>query len=93
MLIRQKITFFGRVQGVGFRYRAVQFAENIGLTGTVRHLEDGSVEIEAEGEEINISDFLDRLCHSSYITVTHLESQDIPLKGDTKFKIIDYPDF
>ncbi len=49
--IRKHIIFYGRVQGVGFRYYAVQKANQLGLTGWVKNLYDGSVEMEVEGEE------------------------------------------
>jgi acylphosphatase len=39
----------GRVQGVGFRYFARQRAEAHGVSGFVRNLPDGSVEVHAEG--------------------------------------------
>ncbi len=39
----------GRVQGVGFRYHALQAAQEGGLTGWVRNLRDGRVEVLAEG--------------------------------------------
>ncbi len=39
----------GRVQGVGFRWWARREADALGLAGTVRNREDGTVEIEAEG--------------------------------------------
>ena len=44
----------GRVQGVGFRYFALQEAVRIGVTGMVRNRADGSVEVEAEGERHEI---------------------------------------
>lgn len=39
----------GRVQGVGFRYFTRQRAEVHGISGFVRNLPDGSVEVHAEG--------------------------------------------
>ena len=46
---RRRICFYGRVQGVGFRYHLMQDARNQGLTGWVRNLADGSVEAEIQG--------------------------------------------
>lgn len=43
--IRKHIFFYGRVQGVGFRYYSVYKARQLGLTGWVKNLYDGSVEI------------------------------------------------
>lgn len=47
----------GRVQGVGFRWWTHREAARLGLTGTVRNLADGSVEVMARGPD----DALDRL--------------------------------
>jgi len=47
----------GRVQGVGFRYSACQKARSMRLSGWVRNLDDGSVEIFAEGPEEALSRF------------------------------------
>ena len=43
--IRKHIVFYGRVQGVGFRYYAVNKANQLGLTGWVKNLPDGTVEM------------------------------------------------
>ena len=44
--IRKHIFFYGRVQGVGFRYYSVYKSRQLGLTGWVRNLYDGTVEME-----------------------------------------------
>jgi acylphosphatase len=47
----------GRVQGVGFRFTTVEVASRFPVTGFVRNLPDGSVEIVAEGAEPAVLDF------------------------------------
>jgi len=51
----------GLVQGVGFRYSTFQVANELGVTGTVENQVDGSVSIEAEGEEKILYIFLNRV--------------------------------
>ena len=45
---------FGEVQGVGFRFFTLQEAGKIGLNGTVRNRIDGSVEVIAQGSEVQL---------------------------------------
>ncbi|MFH1965909.1 MAG: acylphosphatase [Acidobacteriota bacterium] len=47
----------GKVQGVGFRYFVVKEAQNLGLSGWVRNLPDGSVEARAEGQAESLEIF------------------------------------
>ena len=47
----------GVVQAVGFRYWTVRQAEELGLTGTVRNNDDGSVGILAEGPQSVVLEF------------------------------------
>jgi acylphosphatase len=45
----RRFLVLGQVQGVGFRYFAVRSAERAGVTGWVRNLPDGTVEVHAWG--------------------------------------------
>ncbi len=54
-IIRKHFIFSGRVQGVGFRYRACYGARQRGLTGWVCNLGNGTVEMEAQGKEDEIN--------------------------------------
>jgi acylphosphatase len=56
MSVRVYIT--GRVQGVCYRAETRQQACNLGLTGWVKNLPDGQVEILAEGEEQRVRDLI-----------------------------------
>jgi acylphosphatase len=51
----------GRVQGVGFRYFAKNKAEELHLTGWVRNLPDGTVEVLAVGPVPALEQFMQRL--------------------------------
>lgn len=53
------ITITGRVQGVGFRYSAYHEALDLGISGFVKNMPDGSVYIEAEGEDSTLEEFVE----------------------------------
>jgi acylphosphatase len=52
------ITIRGLVQGVTFRFSARVYAESIGICGYAKNEPDGSVRIEAEGDEENLKRFI-----------------------------------
>ena len=54
-----QIIISGRVQGVFFRASTKAVADQIGIKGFVKNLKDGTVLIEAEGEEVFMNDFID----------------------------------
>ena len=68
-MIRKHIYFSGRVQGVGFRYQAAYYARNLGLTGWVRNLSDGRVEMEVQGRETLIGQLILTLKNQPYIRI------------------------
>ena len=55
---RLNVFYSGRVQGVGFRFTVKMVAHEFDLTGTVRNLPDGRVEMIAEGERAELEQFL-----------------------------------
>ena len=51
----------GRVQGVGFRFFVQQNASELGLTGWVRNMDDGSVTMEIQGQEAPVDELERRI--------------------------------
>ena len=56
---RRTYLFTGRVQGVGFRYTARHAATGRNVTGYVRNLNDGRVELVMEGEDAEMDAVLE----------------------------------
>jgi acylphosphatase len=54
---RLHVYYSGRVQGVGFRYTTKSVALGFEVTGTVRNLSDGRVELVAEGDRTELEAF------------------------------------
>ncbi|KKK89719.1 hypothetical protein LCGC14_2730290, partial [marine sediment metagenome] len=59
--IRVHAVYRGRIQGVGFRFTAQRYANEIGVTGYVKNLWSGQVEIVAEGEREKVETFLEKI--------------------------------
>lgn len=54
---RLQVFYSGQVQGVGFRYQTKQVATGFEVTGIVRNLADGRVELTVEGEDGELREF------------------------------------
>jgi acylphosphatase len=80
----------GEVQGVGYREEVKRLAFGLNIFGCVRNLEDGRVEITAEGEDKSIEEFLDKINIKRYpIFVVDIEVEEESYKGEFKsFKVI-----
>lgn len=83
--IRRHIIFYGRVQGVGFRYYSVNKARQLGLTGWVKNLYDGSVEMEVQGVESKIDELILFMESRQYVNIENLEVKSMPLKMEYDF--------
>ena len=77
------ITVAGQVQGVGFRYHTYTMARQLGITGWVRNEYDGTVEIEAQGGDREMSLFLAEVKKGPFhARVDHMMALEISGKGD-----------
>lgn len=82
--IRRRYAFYGCVQAVGFRYRAMHAAKLYGATGWVRNEPYGSVTMEIQCDEYSIAQVIDSLKNDDYIRIEHMECSDIPLVEDER---------
>ena len=82
------IKVYGRVQGVSFRYYTQKKAIEHNICGFSRNKADGSVYIEAEGEEIDLEAFSD-WCNKGpqWARVIRVEKQNYPPVGYSNFII------
>ena len=87
-IVRWMIFFTGEVQAVGFRYTAYLYANQIGLTGWVKNLDDGRVQMEVQGRLSDIRRLLAHLRKSPPIRIEDFSIKEIPVRGDEdKFAI------
>ena len=84
-LIRKHYWFSGRVQGVGFRYRACYIASSLGVTGWVRNNWDDRVEMEAQGTREELARMVERLYRQSFIGIEGIEDKVIPVEVESGF--------
>lgn len=82
----------GRVQGVGFRYMTKMVADQLGITGAVWNAEDGSVYIEAIGDEATMNKFIEKIKASPSPAgrVTNLVINDDPMIEPRDSFSVDY---
>mgnify|MGYP000910705619 FL=1 len=83
--VRKHIFFYGRVQGVGFRYYSVNKARQLGLTGWVRNLYDGSVEMEVQGPEQFIDELIIFLQNRRYVEIDNIKAKTLPIIDEYDF--------
>ena len=84
-LIRKHYWFSGRVQGVGFRYRACYIASSLGVTGWVRNNWDERVEMEAQGSRELLAQMVEMLGRQRFIEIEGIEEKMIPVEVESGF--------
>ena len=85
--VRKHIVFYGRVQGVGFRYTTKYLARSLELTGWVKNDWDGTVTMEVQGREQLINKLLTGLNHSRFISIEWMDTKEIPLEEERSFDV------
>ena len=82
------IQVYGLVQGVFFRATAKEQADKLGITGFAENRIDGSVYIEAEGEENQLNDFI-KWCNGgpSMAQVEKVIVNEDKLKNSIRFEV------
>lgn len=79
-IIRKKVSVYGAVQGVGFRYRAEHAANMLGVTGWVRNEPDGSVLLEVQGTDEQIDKVLAMVNQGTYVNIDRITANQIPIE-------------
>jgi acylphosphatase len=91
LVVARRFIIEGEVQGVGFRYFALRAAARHQITGTVRNLPDGRVEIVAEGEREAIDELKKELATGPRLArVTNLSEVDLAVTGRYRDFRIDF---
>lgn len=87
---RMKVTFTGRVQGVGFRYFVQLNAINYNLTGWVKNLSNGDVLLEVQGNNDTINKFLNIIKRGNgFSKVIDMSITSLPVNlKEKKFKVV-----
>ena len=87
-MIARLIRIEGHVQGVGYRYFAYRLALRFGVKGYVKNLPDGSVEIHAEGSEVNVSSFVKEVVRGPIsAVVVNVNIKEVTSRGFKSFEI------
>ena len=77
----RRVLYSGRVQGVGFRYTARRIAQQHAVTGFVRNLDDGRVELVAEGAPSEIDRLLAEIVEAMTGYIRDVQVDVIPVTG------------
>ena len=75
-MVTLQVFYEGNVQGVGFRWSVRDAAKGFDVTGWVRNLRDGRVELQVTGEENEVRAFLDRIAQGELHSLIHTQTEN-----------------
>lgn len=83
-IIREHFVFTGRVQGVGFRYKASRLAHHYKVTGWIRNNANGSVEAQLQGREEALDQIVQQLNQDAYIRIDWITRERMELDREER---------
>ena len=83
-IVRKHIIFHGSVQGVGFRYYSEHKANQLRLTGWVKNLYNGDVEMEVQGSEAAIDELVAFLAGRRFVQITGMDVKKLDVVEDER---------
>ena len=84
MKCRWHLYLSGAVQHVGLRYTALYLCRGLGLTGWVKNLPDGRVELEIQGDVSSLRRFYIELKSQPHIRVAHADIVEVPVQPEER---------
>ena len=87
-MVRVRAIFQGRVQGVGFRWTCLETAKPFAVTGLVRNEPDGTVLLEAQGEQDEVNAFLGAVSERLRTNIRDMSTQSLtPSDDERQFRV------
>jgi acylphosphatase len=84
-MVAKRVLYEGRVQGVGFRFSVKSITTGYDVVGSVKNLIDGRVELEIQGEESEVEEFLEAILDSHLRRhISRFVVHEIPIKKGIK---------
>lgn len=88
-VVRERVLFSGRVQGVGFRSTCVAVAGEVGVVGWVRNLDDGRVEAAVQGSAGAVDAFVAGAAERTWGRVEAVDRVEIGIeRGEAGFEVV-----
>jgi acylphosphatase len=87
MAVCRRVNYWGKVQGVGFRYTTHKLAKRYPVAGYVKNLLDGQVELVAEGEAPAVERFLNDVASTMAGFIKGQTASDDSPQGFAEFTI------